>query len=147
MDEKTLIGKDVEIELEVFDLDVRQKIGKSIPELPKIQCRLIKRILTWTWNYIAELKEPLNLNLDGIQQEAQKKMTAYYIRISPSYSYKDNKKDNIYAELLEKGKVDVGVFYLEDPSSVPNEMVVGPELDKFSAATPTIGGGIVRLAK
>ena len=147
---KNLIGRDVEIQLEVYDLDIRQKLGQPVPELPKIECRLVKRCFTWTWTYIAQLKEPLFLDIEGIKEETRKKMSAYYIWISPSYAHTDdsiNRQDNIYSQIMQKGKIECGVFYLEDPNILPSELAVGKELDSFTEATPTIGSGVMTLKK
>ena len=147
---ENLIGRYVEIQLEVFDLDIRHKLGQSVPALPKIEGKLLKRCLTWTWTYMAELKEPMFLDIDGIPEETRKKISAYYIWISPSYALSSdelNRRDNIYLQIKEKGKIRVGVFYLENPDSAPSELAVGKELASFTEATPTIGGGIMILKK
>lgn len=147
---KNLIGRIVEIQLEAYDLDIRHKLRQPVPQLPKIECNMLKRCLTWTWTYVAELKEPLFLDIDGIKEETRKKMSARYIWISPSYALKDpelNRRDNIYLQVMEKGRISVGVFYLDDPNTVPSELAVGKELDSFTKNTPTIGGGIMTLKK
>ena len=144
---ENLIGRNVEIRLFFVDVDTYAKIGKNIPELPTIRGKLIKRVFSWTWCYVVVLTDPLFLNIDGIGEKAQKKYSTRFVFVTPSYTYKNDKDDNIYIRLgkMKEEKINIGVAYIEDAVDVPNELITGKITDPYFEKMPPIAGGYMRL--
>lgn len=141
-----LLGVNVEIQLYCAN-DVNDRLGIPNPTLPRIECRLVKRIFSFTWNYLAELKEPLFLDREGVHDAARKKIMARYVKIVPIYTYKDMKQDNIYLRVQSDGEVNVIVSYVEDMLDVPNELLIGEVCDPYFSKMPVISSGTLVLKK
>ena len=144
---ENLIGRNVEIRLFFVDVDTYAKIGKPIPELPTIRGKLIKRMFSWTWCYVIALEEAFLLDIDGIDEKARKKYSTCFAFVTPSYSYTNDKDDNIYIQLVKKReeKINVTVSYVDDPRDLPNELMAGKRTDPYFEKMPPIAGGYMRL--
>ena len=79
-----LIGRNVEINLCVSDVERYRHRGEQIPLLPKIRGKLIKRIKTWTWCYIMELTEPVFLDQEGINEKVRNKYSTRFVKVLPN---------------------------------------------------------------
>lgn len=146
-----LIGRNVEIELRT-DPEKYYRVGKAVPVLPKIRAKLLKRLKTWTWCYLAELTEPLFLDQEGITEKARKKYSTKFIKILPNILDSEKSEDGLYLRLVKQGKslTDVIISYVEDPSDVPNELKTaerpsGKGVDPYFEKMPPIASGMIKL--
>ena len=55
------------------------------------------------------------------------------------------KDDNLVVELERNKRIDVNVYYVEDPAEVPNELLTGEVADPFFEKMPAIAGGTMTL--
>ena len=140
----SIIGKSFLIQL-CTDAEPYTRQGKKAPILPFVKGHLIRKIHTWTWCYLAELSDPLFLDVEGIGEEARKKISANYIKILPSVVWSERKKDNLAIKLRQGDEMYVSVFYVEEPKEVPNELLTGEVADPFFEKMPTIASGIMSL--
>ena len=146
-----LIGRDVEIELRT-DPEKYYMAGKAVPILPKVRGKLLKRIKTWTWCYIAELTEPVFLDREGVNEKARKKYSTRFVKILPNITDSEKAEDGLYLRLVKQGKTltDVIVSYVEDPNDVPNELKTaerpsGKGADPYFEKMPPIASGMIKL--
>ncbi len=139
-----LVGKMFRIQLHT-DPEPYTYNKKPVPILPAIEGKLIRRIHTWTWCYLAELTEPLFLDIEGVHEKARKKTSTRFIKILPSVIWSKRRDDNLGIELPEGKTMDVTVSYVDDPAAVPNELATGETVDPFFEKIPVISGGSITL--
>lgn len=144
---RDLIGQRVEIELYVTDGAMSYRRGpypRPIPQLPKIQGKLIKRVLVpyGSWSYIAQLNEPLALDCEGIGEKARALYSTAFLLIVPDSNTSNFNKDSIFEKLSQGKASDSIVSAVKDPDKIPSEIAKDdPAWENF----PSISSGIVRL--
>jgi len=143
---KDLIGQRVEIELYVTDGAMSYLRGphpRPIPQLPKVRCKLIKRLLVpgGRWSYIAQLDEPLFLDREGVGEKARELYSTSFLLIVPDSDTSNFNKDSIFEKLASGKASDSIVGAVKDPDKIPSEIAKDdPAWENF----PSISSGIVR---
>ncbi len=147
----TLLNKRVQIRL----LHENSDLGKRFERDISVTGVCVKRFLYFSYGYVIDLDSKLNIDVEGISQDARSKKTAKYVAIYMLRTGTYDGGDILSGELIENknllkngrtkdGELHVSVRYVESPNDFPVEVNKSAEgmIDKY----PLIGsGGLVKV--